>query len=115
MHVVIAGGGVAGLEALLALRELAGHLVRITLISPTGEFVYRPVTVAEAFDRGAGAHATDRPAGRSTRSAASSCPARSRRFDVDERAIVTSGGRRIRYDALVIATGAVSRERCLAR
>ena len=50
-HVVIAGGGVAALETLLALRALAGHLIDVTLISPTSEFVYRPVTVAEAFDR----------------------------------------------------------------
>ena len=51
MHVVIAGGGVASLETLLALRALAGPLVDVTLLSPTTEFVYRPVTVAEAFDR----------------------------------------------------------------
>ena len=51
LHVVIAGGGVAALETLLALRALAGHLVDVTLLSPTPEFVYRPVTVAEAFDR----------------------------------------------------------------
>ena len=51
MHVVVAGGGVASLETLLALRALAGGLVRVTLLSPTAEFVYRPVTVGEAFDR----------------------------------------------------------------
>ena len=51
LHVVIGGGGVAALETLLALRALAGHLVDVTAISPTPEFVYRPVTVAEAFDR----------------------------------------------------------------
>lgn len=39
------------MEVLLALRALAGHLVDVTLLSPTREFVYRPVTVAEAFDR----------------------------------------------------------------
>ncbi len=52
MHVVIVGGGVASLETLLALRALAGGLVDVTLLSPTAEFVYRPVTVGEAFDRG---------------------------------------------------------------
>src|SRR6476659_7454997 len=48
-HLVIAGGGVAALEATLALRELAGDRVRVTLIAPQGEFVYRPMTVQEPF------------------------------------------------------------------
>jgi len=52
LHVVIAGGGVAAVETLLALRELAGQRVEITLLSPEREFLYRPVTVAEAFERG---------------------------------------------------------------
>ena len=34
MDIVIAGGGVAGLEALLALRAMAGDRVRLTLIAP---------------------------------------------------------------------------------
>ena len=39
MHVVIAGGGVAGLEALLALSDLAEGLVEVELVSPADEFV----------------------------------------------------------------------------
>jgi sulfide:quinone oxidoreductase len=49
LRVVIAGGGVAAPETLLAPRALVGHRVEITLISPEREFLYRPVTVAEAF------------------------------------------------------------------
>ena len=49
LRVVIAGGGVAALETLLALRTLAGELVELTLICGEREFLYRPVTVAEAF------------------------------------------------------------------
>ena len=49
MHVVIAGGGVAGLEALLALSALAEELVDVELVSPSDEFVYRPMLVAEPF------------------------------------------------------------------
>ncbi|MGO9497892.1 MAG: NAD(P)/FAD-dependent oxidoreductase [Solirubrobacteraceae bacterium] len=108
LHVVIVGGGVAALETLLALRALAGHLVDVTLVSPTPEFLYRPVTVAEAFDRaqarvydlaeiladqGAGELIQDTLAAVETRS----------------RVAVTVGGRRISYDALVVATGAVPR------
>src|SRR5688572_8774028 len=52
MNVLIAGGGVAGLEALLALRALAGERVRITLIAPDRDFTYRPMAVAEPFALG---------------------------------------------------------------
>ena len=46
---IVAGGGIGGLEAVLALRALAGPLPAIELISPTPEFVYRAMTVAEPF------------------------------------------------------------------
>jgi sulfide:quinone oxidoreductase len=52
MDVVIAGGGVAGLEALLGLRAMAGDRVRLTLIAPDPEFTYRPLAVAEPFALG---------------------------------------------------------------
>src|SRR5690348_12834620 len=51
-HVVIAGGGVAGLEALLALRDLAGDRVRITLISPEREFQSEQLRAASLFSVG---------------------------------------------------------------
>lgn len=50
-HTVIAGGGVAGLEAALALRELAAEQVATTLLTPSRDFVYRPMTVLEPFCR----------------------------------------------------------------
>ena len=48
-RVVIAGGGVAALEAALALRALAGELVSVEVVAPEDEFVYRPLAVAEPF------------------------------------------------------------------
>jgi sulfide:quinone oxidoreductase len=51
-RVVIAGGGVAGLEALLALHALAGDRVELTLVAPIPHFVYRPLAVAEPFALG---------------------------------------------------------------
>jgi sulfide:quinone oxidoreductase len=48
-NVVVAGGGVAGLEAALALRELGGESIATTLLAPNPEFVYRPLTVREPF------------------------------------------------------------------
>ncbi|MGZ4195629.1 MAG: FAD-dependent oxidoreductase [Solirubrobacteraceae bacterium] len=53
--VVIAGGGVAGLEALLALRALAGDRVNLTLVAPQDSFVDRPMTVAQPFGLGSAA------------------------------------------------------------
>ena len=50
--VLIAGGGVAAVEAALALRELAGERVALTLLAPDPELVYRPMTVAEPFAYG---------------------------------------------------------------
>ncbi len=52
MDTVIAGGGVAGLEALLALRATARNHTRLTLIAPDPDFSYRPLAVAEPFGLG---------------------------------------------------------------
>lgn len=49
MKVLIAGGGVTGIEALLALRELAGDRVDVTVVAPTPEFVYKPLAVQAPF------------------------------------------------------------------
>lgn len=51
-RVVIAGGGVAGIETLLALRDLAGDRVEIEIVAPEREFEYRPLAVAGPFDLG---------------------------------------------------------------
>lgn len=108
-HVVIAGGGVAAIEALLALRALAGHRTAITMLSPEREFLYRPVTVAEAFDRGeARAYSlaeivADEGGGRLVCDALAG-------VEPDEHVAITAGGERIVYDALVVAAGAVARE-----
>jgi sulfide:quinone oxidoreductase len=50
--VVIAGGGVAALECLMALRDLGGPETPIRLVSPGDAFVYRPLRVAEPFSLG---------------------------------------------------------------
>ncbi|MGD0455391.1 MAG: hypothetical protein ABSB69_17530, partial [Solirubrobacteraceae bacterium] len=49
LRVLIAGGGVAALEALLALRALAPEQTEITVLAPNAEFVYRPMAVREPF------------------------------------------------------------------
>ena len=103
LRVVIAGGGVAALETLLALRALAGHLIDVTLVSPTTEFVYRPVTVAEAFDRaqarvyGIAEIVSDQSGGELIQDTLADVESRGR-------IAVTVDGRRIPYDELVVAT-----------
>ena len=47
---MIVGGGVAGLEALLALKSLAGDRVALTLVAPQPDFLYKPLLVEEPFD-----------------------------------------------------------------
>lgn len=49
--VLIAGGGIGGLEAVLALRELSPEL-EIELLTPTAEFSLAPLSVAEPFGTG---------------------------------------------------------------
>jgi sulfide:quinone oxidoreductase len=48
-HVLIAGGGIAGIEALLGLHDLAEDRVEITLAAPEPEFLYKPLSVEEPF------------------------------------------------------------------
>jgi sulfide:quinone oxidoreductase len=50
--VLILGGGVAALEALMALRELAGDRLRITLVAAESHFTERPMSVLAPFGRG---------------------------------------------------------------
>src|SRR3712207_570734 len=106
LHVMVAGGGVAGLETLMALRDLAGDRVRLTLLTPEEDFVYRPMAVAAPFARG-----------RARRIALDEVLAplsvQRRRttleeVDPDRRAVFTSREEWLDYGALVIATGARS-------
>jgi sulfide:quinone oxidoreductase len=48
-RVLIAGGGVAGLEALIALHALAGDHVEITLLAPDDTFTVRALSVQNPF------------------------------------------------------------------
>ena len=50
-RVLIAGGGVAGLETLLALRALAADRVDITILAPELKFVNRSMAVDQPFKR----------------------------------------------------------------
>jgi sulfide:quinone oxidoreductase len=103
VHVLIAGGGVAALEAMMALRALAGDRVRITLLAPERDFHYRPMAVAEPFSIAQArrialvAVAADFDAQHVNGALAG--------VEADKHRIVTASGERMEYDALVIACG----------
>jgi sulfide:quinone oxidoreductase len=102
--VLIAGGGVAGVEAALALRDQARGAVALTLLSPEPDFVYRPMAVQEPFSYGSAAR----------------YPLSSIARDVDaeliqdafawveagQRVAHTASGEQLAYDALLLALGA---------
>lgn len=105
-HIVIAGGGVAALEALIALRELAGDGPDVTLLAPEPHFVYRPMAVAEPFCLG---HAARHPLA----AIASEFDATVVRdslgaVDPDTRTLTTGAGTTLEYDSLLVAVGARS-------
>jgi sulfide:quinone oxidoreductase len=52
-RVVIAGGGIAGLETLIALRLQRPELTQVTLVAPSDSFAFRPMGVEEPFGHGA--------------------------------------------------------------
>ena len=101
--VVICGGGVAAIEGLLRLRRLAGERVRITLLAPNDELVYRPLAVREAVAFGP---TRRHPLGE----IAQDCGVEWVKdivasVDTRERAVLTGEGRRLSYDALLVAVG----------
>lgn len=103
-RVVIAGGGVAGLEAALALSDLAGDRIAMTMLAPEPEFVYRPMRVREPF------------AGAAARRYSLEAIAKDVGFELRQDAfkwlepegctVHTERGEQVPYDALLLALGA---------
>src|SRR5215218_5365998 len=106
LRVLVAGGGVAGLEALLALKDLAEERVTLTLLAPEREFVYRPMAVAVPFARGSMQRVDLADVARET--GAELVRGELAEVDVDAREAVLADGRRVGYDALLVAVGACS-------
>jgi sulfide:quinone oxidoreductase len=104
LRIVIVGGGIAGIEAVLALHELAGGRLHVTLVAPEPDFVLRPMTVAVPFSRG---HTARLPlttvmaehSGRFVRGAV-------QRVDAEAHIVTLTTGVEIDYDMLVLAPGA---------
>lgn len=102
-RVTVVGGGVGGLEAVLALGE-AGQALDVTLLAPNEEFVERPMSVAEPF--AAGHSARIHVATIAHDSGASLVLDTLSRVDAEQREVITAQGRRLPYDALLVAVGA---------
>jgi sulfide:quinone oxidoreductase len=106
VHVLIAGGGVAGVEAALALRALGDGLFDVEIVAPEHHFFYRPLAVAVPFDvgrvyrwelsdlaRAAGAHFT---------------PGALDALDTEAHVAYLGNGRRVEYDVAILTCGARS-------
>jgi sulfide:quinone oxidoreductase len=101
--ILVAGGGVAGLELVLALQSLAPDWFDIEMLAPERHFVHRPLAVGAPFQ-------PIRPI-----RAELSGIAHDRGFDLRRDALervdagahvaVTQGGDRVSYDVLVLALG----------
>jgi sulfide:quinone oxidoreductase len=104
LRVLVAGGGVAGLEGALALRDLAGDRVSVSLLAPAEHFSYRPFSVARPFGLGQARQVPLAGVARDlglewTRDALAE-------VDDDAGRVRTAGGADLDFDALLVAVGA---------
>jgi sulfide:quinone oxidoreductase len=106
VHVLIAGGGVAALEAALALRDLAEGRVSVELLAPDPQFWYRPMAVAAPFKLGEVQQLELE--GLAHRIGASFTPGALVGVDAWRHIAHTSKNTQIEYDVLVIACGALA-------
>jgi sulfide:quinone oxidoreductase len=102
-NVLIAGAGVAGLEAALALRTVGEDRVSVELVSPDAEFVYRPLSVAEPFGVG---EARRFPVRRLVEDAGAGLTEAAVRGVAPESHSVDTTAGELRYDLLLLALGA---------
>jgi sulfide:quinone oxidoreductase len=102
--VMVAGGGVAALEAALALRALAEERVSVELVAPELQFWYRPLSVAEPFGLGESMH-FELPE-LAAAAGADFSPGALVGIDPAGRQARTSGGAVLGYDVLLVACGA---------
>lgn len=103
-RVRIAGAGAAGLEAALALRDLAGDRLEVAMHDPRGEFAYRPFGIGEPYG-------TTRAFRYDLRRLVELCGASLRASAIaavepERRVAVSRDGERFPYDHLIVAIGA---------
>jgi sulfide:quinone oxidoreductase len=103
-RVLIAGGGVAGLETLLALRALAADRLDITILAPELQFINRSMSVDQPFkpQRGRGIRLKDTAAELGAHWQHGTLD----RVEHERRLAFTREGEELPYDRLVLALGA---------
>jgi sulfide:quinone oxidoreductase len=103
-RVCIVGGGVAAIEAALALSELAPEQTDVTVIAPNEELVYRPMTVTEPFAFGGARHY--KLALIVADAGATLLVDKLEWIEPEKDTLHTAAGETIEYDALILAMGA---------
>jgi sulfide:quinone oxidoreductase len=106
IRVAVVGGGIAGLETLLALRALAGERVEIVLVSPEPDFVYRPLIVDETLRGGVAEHRELEPIAESH--SAEFIHGALAEVRPGDHALELDTGVEVPYDVAVICIGAVT-------
>ena len=103
-RVVICGGGIAAVEGLLRLRELAGDSIDITIVAPNDELILRPLAVLQPFAGGPPKHY---PLKRIAADNGAEWIRDSLSWvDPDGQIVHTRGGPELHFDALLVAVGA---------
>jgi sulfide:quinone oxidoreductase len=102
--VLIAGGGVAGLEAAFALRDLADGRVAVSILTPKDEFIYRPMSVAEPFTSGWAQHYA--LATLAEAAGATLIQDALAQVDASRQQVHAASGEELSYDALLVCLGA---------
>ena len=105
--IVVLGGGFAGLETIFYLRHKLGHQVDLTLISDHDYFPFKPNTIYIPFGQDPEQFKIDlkRP---THRKQIELIQARAQAIDAPAKKVQTTAGD-LRYDYLVVATGAAMR------
>ena len=103
-RVVVVGAGVAALEFLLGLAELAPGRAAVDVVAPETYFTYRPLSVAQTFGVGGPYHLElDRVI---SHVGARHVPTLIASVDTSARVAYTAAGEVVPYDVLVVAPGA---------
>jgi sulfide:quinone oxidoreductase len=107
-HVLVAGAGVAAVECVLALRELAGSRVDLELLAPAAELLHRPSSVTTPFGgaRAARIDLTRLAADLGIRLHRDALAA----VEPEAHRVITKDGDHVPYEILVVATGVRSRD-----
>ncbi|MFD0274229.1 NAD(P)/FAD-dependent oxidoreductase [Kitasatospora sp. NPDC127111] len=107
-HVLVLGGGFAGLETAFSLHRRFADRVRLTIVADQDSFLFKPNTIYIPFggDEGSLRIPLVEPL---SRRRITFQPGEVAEVEPDSRTVDLSDGTRLRYDFLVVATGAAMR------